>query len=330
MSDGGTITSTAPPGLPAAAVGVDSLALTSRTKAAQDKARVLREALPWITRWSGRTVVVKYGGNVAGDGGGEGSADDSLVGAFAADVALLRSVGLRVVVVHGGGPQISALSERLGLQPRFVDGRRVTDDATLEAVRMVLLGQVNPELVRLITAAGASAAGVAGTDGGLIEAVPARGGELGWVGEVAAVNTRILATLLDDGIVPVVATVARGRDGQDYNVNADTVAGAIATALDADKLIYLTNVPGLYEDFGTDDASLLSVVTEARLRDMVAEGELTTGMLPKVESMIAALDGGVRRAHLLDGRIEHALLLEIFTDEGIGTMVVPEEPEVQQ
>jgi acetylglutamate kinase len=308
--------------------GVDSVTLTSRTRAAQDKARVLREALPWITRWSGRTVVVKFGGNVAGDNAGEGVTDDPLTEAFAADVALLRSVGLRVVVVHGGGPQISALSERLGIQPRFVDGRRVTDDATLEVVKMVLLGQVNPELVRLITGAGGSAVGVAGTDGALIEAVPARAGALGWVGEVAAVNTHILTTLLDDGIVPVVATVARGEDGNDYNVNADTAAGAIALALDADKLIYLTNVPGLYEDFGTDDASLLSVVTEGRLREMVAGGELTAGMMPKVESMVAALDGGVRRAHLLDGRIEHALLLEIFTDEGIGTMVVREDIEV--
>jgi acetylglutamate kinase len=293
--------------------------LTSRTKVAQDKARVLREALPWITRWTGRTVVVKFGGNVT-DG-----AEDDLLTAFAADIALLRSVGMRVVVVHGGGPQISALSERLGLEPRFVAGRRVTDDATLRAVKMALLGEVNPALVRLITAAGAPAAGVAGTDGGLVEVEPAQGGELGWVGEITAVRPAILETLLDDGLVPVVATISRGVDGHDYNVNADTVAGALASALDADKFIYLTNVAGLYEDFGTDDASLLSIVTRDRLRAMLDGGELTTGMVPKVESIIAALDGGVRQAHLLDGRIEHALLLEIFTDEGIGTMVVREE-----
>jgi acetylglutamate kinase len=295
--------------------------LTSRTRAAQDKARVLREALPWITRWAGRTIVVKFGGNVV-----QGHADP-LTEAFAADVALLHSVGLRVVVVHGGGPQISALSERLGLQPVFVDGRRVTDEATLEVVKMALLGQVNPELVRLVTAAGAPAVGVAGTDAGFIEVEPAQGGALGRVGEVAAVHPELLTALLDDGHVPVVATVARGRDGADYNVNADTVAGAIATALDADKFIYLTNVAGLYEDFGTDDASLLSVVSRDRLAAMLADGELTTGMVPKVESMIGALDGGVRQAHLLDGRIEHALLLEIFTDEGIGTMVVAQEPD---
>jgi acetylglutamate kinase len=311
--------------------------LTSRTRLAQDKARILREALPWITRWSGRTIVVKFGGNVAGPRSASGASagsgadragdadDEALTASFAADIALLRSVGMRVVVVHGGGPQISALSERLGLQPRFVDGRRVTDDATLEAVKMALLGQVNPALVRLISAAGAAAVGVAGTDGGLIEVEPARGGELGWVGEVTVVRPAILEALLDDGLVPVLATLARGADGHDYNVNADTVAGAVARALDADKFIYLTNVPGLYEDFGTDDASLLSVVTRDRLRAMLDEGELTTGMVPKVESIITALDGGVRQAHLLDGRIEHALLLEIFTDEGIGTMVTSEE-----
>jgi acetylglutamate kinase len=297
-------------------------ALTSRTRLAQDKARVLNEALPWITRWSGRTIVVKYGGNVAEEAGTE---VDPLTGAFAADVALLHRVGLRVVVVHGGGPQISALSERLGLEPRFVDGRRVTDERTLEVVKMALLGQVNPALVRLITAAGTRAVGVAGTDGGLVEVEPAQGGALGLVGEVTAVDPAVLVSLLDDGVVPVVATVARGRDGADYNVNADTVAGAIAEALDADALVYLTNVAGLYEDFGTDDASLLSVVTRRRLRAMVDDGELTTGMVPKIESMIGALEGGVRHARLLDGRVEHALLLEIFTDEGIGTMVVSDQ-----
>jgi acetylglutamate kinase len=299
-------------------VGVSGL--TDRTRVAQDKARVLREALPWITRWSGRTVVVKFGGNVSGD-----AADEALTATFAADVALLRSVGLRVVVVHGGGPQISAMAERLGLEARFVEGRRVTDEAMLEVVRMVLLGQVNPALVRLITAAGAPAAGIAGTDGGLLEVVAAAGGALGLVGDVVAVDASLLETLLDDGIVPVVATVGRSADGQDFNVNADAVAGAVAAALGADKLIYLTNVPGLYTDFGTDDASLLSTVSPARLQAMADGGELSTGMVPKVRSLLEALAGGVRHAHLLDGRVEHALLLEIFTDEGIGTMVVPEE-----
>jgi acetylglutamate kinase len=300
------------------------LDLTDRTRAAQEKARILREALPWITRWAGRTVVVKYGGNVAPAGGPAGASDTDreLLDAFAADIALLRRVGLRVVVVHGGGPQISALSERLGLEARFVDGRRVTDKETLEVVKMVLLGQVNPELVGRITAAGAPAAGVAGTDSGLVTVRPAADGALGRVGEIEHVDPRVLVTLFDDGVVPVVATVGRGLDGADYNVNADTVAGAIAMALQADKLIYLTNVPGLYEDFGTSDQQLLSEVSVARLREMLAAGQLHAGMVPKVESVLAALAGGVRQAHLLDGRVEHALLLEVFTDEGIGTMVV--------
>ena len=300
--------------------------LTSRTRAAQDKARVLREALPWITRWSGRTIVVKYGGNVAGDtlgddGSGVLSPHDPLAQAFAADIALLRSVGLRVVVVHGGGPQITALSARLGLEPRFEGGQRVTDEATLEAVRMVLLGQVNPWLVGLIAGAGADAVGVSGTDAGLIAAAPTP--ELGRVGRVERVRPEVLVSLLDDGAVPVLATLGRGPDGLDYNINADLVAGAVATALAADKLIYLTNVPGLYEHFGTADSTLLSEVGIDRLQRMVGGGELVSGMVPKIRAVVDALEGGVRQAHLLDGRIEHALLLEIFTDEGIGTMVTP-------
>lgn len=293
--------------------------LTDRTRAAQDKARVLREALPWLIRMAGRTVVVKYGGNAIPD-----DDHDPLAAAFAADVALLRSVGLRLVVVHGGGPQITTLSEKLGLEPRFVDGRRVTDAATLEVVKMVLLGQVNPQLVRLISAAGAEAVGVSGTDGGLVVARPLDPA-LGAVGEVAQVNPHVLNALLDDGVVPVVATLGRDEDGAEYNINADTVAGAIAVALGAHKLIYLTNVPGLYEHFGTAESTLLSEIGLEGLRTMLVEGSLSTGMVPKVESVVGALEGGVARAHLLDGRIEHALLLEIFTDEGVGTMVVHED-----
>ena len=291
--------------------------LTDRTKLAQDKARVLREALPWITRWAGRTVVVKYGGNVAGTG----TEPDEATAAFAADIALMRSVGVRVVVVHGGGPQISALGERLGLEPTFVDGHRVTDIATLEVVRMALLGHVNPWLVGLISNAGARASGVSGTDAGLITARPANP-ELGLVGEIDSVDPGLLESLLDDEAVPVVATLGSGEDGTVYNINADVVAGAIATALRADKLIYLTNVPGLYEHFGTPESTLLSVVGLDRLRDLLAEGALHTGMLPKIGSVVTALEGGVVSAHLLDGRLEHALMLEVFTDEGIGTMIV--------
>ena len=302
--------------------------LSHRTRRAQDKARVLNEALPWLTRWAGRTIVVKFGGNVDAD------SDDGLTAAFCSDVALLRRVGLNVVVVHGGGPQISSLAERLGHRSRFVEGLRVTDDAMLDIVRMVLLGQVNPQLAGMIGAAGAPAVGIAGTDAGLVTATP-RDPRLGFVGDVVAVNPAILLTLLADGVVPVVATVARGATPavadaggagrfQDYNVNADTVAGAIAVALGADKLIYLSNVPGLYEDFGGPESLLLSEVDAGRLQAMLHNGELHTGMVPKVRSIVDALAGGVSRAHLLDGRVEHALLLEIFTDEGIGTMVLPD------
>jgi acetylglutamate kinase len=297
---------------------VEVVDLTGRAKAAQDKARVLREALPWIRHWSGRTLVVKYGGNAM-----PSEDEDALASAFAADVALLHMVGLRVVVVHGGGPQISALGERLGLEPTFVDGRRVTDSETLEVVKLALLGQVNPWLVSLVSRAGAPAVGVSGMDGGLVRARqldPA----LGAVGRVEAVDPAVLTSLLDDNVVPVVATLATGEDGGVYNVNADTVAGAIAVALGADKLIYLSNVPGLYEHFGTADESLLPEVTIARLQEMLSGGELASGMVPKIESVVGALEGGVSQGHLLDGRVEHALLLEIFTDEGIGTMVVRE------
>lgn len=298
----------------------EPLPLTGRARTAQDKARVLREALPWITRWTGRTVVIKYGGNALSPG--DDGADDAVAGAFAADVALLHRVGMRVVVVHGGGPQITALGQRLGLRARFVRGRRVTDPATLDVVKMALLGQVNPRLVGLVAGAGARAVGLSGTDAGLIQARPVPG--LGAVGEVAGVRAAVLRTLLDDGVVPVVATLGRGPDGAECNINADTVAGAVAVALDADKLIYLTDVPGLYESFGTADSQLLSEVGADRLRAMLAAGGLRAGMVPKVESIVAALDGGVAHAHLLDGRVEHALLLEVFTDEGVGTMVLPD------
>ena len=291
-------------------------ALSSRARRAQDKARVLREALPWITRWAGHTIVVKVGGSV-----GQGETPEAMEGAFAADIALLRSVGLNVVVVHGGGPQISQLADRLGLRSEFVAGRRVTDQSMLETVRYVLLGQVNPHLVSLISQAGARAVGVAGTDAHLITARPADAA-LGFVGEVDDVDPTVLRSLLAESVVPVVATVARGRDGQDYNINADAVASAVAVALGADKLIYLTDVAGLYDSFGSEDSHLLSEVDLGQLQAMISDGTITTGMIPKIASCIDALQRGVAQAHLLDGRIEHALLLEIFTDAGIGTMIV--------
>ncbi|MGH3441323.1 MAG: acetylglutamate kinase [Nitriliruptorales bacterium] len=287
----------------------------ARASAAQQKAAVLREALPWITRFHGATMVVKYGGNAM--------VDEQLKRSFAADIALLHFVGIRPVIVHGGGPQISALSERLGLRPEFVGGLRVTDEATMEVVRMVLLGQVNPELVGLIQEAGAPAVGVAGTDAGLLRVRAAKGpgGEnLGRVGEVELVQPRVLQQVLDDGFVPVVATVGRDVDGLDRNVNADVAAGAIAAALGAEKLVYLTNVPGLYRDLG-DEGSLLSEIPASRLEAMLEADELHEGMRPKVASIVAALRDGVPHAHLLDGRVLHAVLLEVFTDAGVGTMV---------
>ncbi len=311
---------TAPDGT--AAGGLDDH-LTSREAAAQSKAAVLREALPWITEFRGQTVVIKYGGNAM--------VREDLKRSFAADVALMHVVGLRPVIVHGGGPQISALAERLGVPSTFVDGLRVTDDAMMDVVRMALLGTVNPELVGLVSSAGAPAVGVAGTDAGLLTvetAISPSGASLGRVGDVVAVDTTILDDLLDDGFLPVVATAGRDVDGVDHNVNADLAAGAIAGALGAAKLIYLTDVAGLYLAFGDADAgiepdrgSLIGQVSPERLREMLVSGDLHSGMLPKVRSVLDALDAGVPQAHLLDGRVRHAALIELFTDEGIGTMV---------
>lgn len=298
--------------------------LTPRGAAAQAKAAVLREALPWITRFHGQTIVVKYGGNAM--------VDEARKRSFAADIALLHFVGLRPVIVHGGGPQISQLAAALGVESSFIAGLRVTDEAMMQVVRMALLGQVNPELVGLVQAAGAPAVGVAGTDAALLQVVPAtgpNGEDLGYVGDVDHVDTTIITELLDDGFVPVVATVGRDADGHDRNVNADIAAGALAAALGASKLVYLTDVPGLYLDFGDrgsqssaeDPGSLISEVSPDRLEVMLQSGSLHDGMLPKIRSILDALDGGVARAHILDGRVEHAVLIEMFTDEGIGTMI---------
>ncbi len=286
-----------------------------RSAAAQDKAVVLREALPWITRFHGHTIVIKYGGNAM--------VDEELKRSFAADVALLHFVGLRPVVVHGGGPQISRLAEDLGVTSTFVGGLRVTDAAMMDVVRMSLLGQVNPEVVGLVEAAGAPAIGVSGTDASLLVCRPAvgpAGEDLGLVGEVERVNTGFLTDLLDDGLLPVIATVGRDADGNDRNVNADLAAGVIAAALGATKLVYLTDVPGLYLDFGRED-SLISEVSTDRLEEMIAADALHEGMRPKVRSIVQAIRDGVPQAHILDGRVLHAILIEIFTDEGVGTMV---------
>ena len=279
----------------------------------EEKAAVLAEALPYIRRFWGKVVVVKYGGNAIGD-------VDALAG-FAQDVALMRSVGMRTVVVHGGGPQIGDLMARLGKVPEFREGLRVTDADTLDIARMVLVGKVNRDIVSAINVHGPLAVGLSGEDAGLITA-SARSPELGFVGDVASVNASIIERLLAEELIPVIATIGADTEGQAYNINADTAAGAIAEALDAEKLVYLTNVEGLRKDVA-DPSSLLSSVSVSELDAMVAEGSVVAGMIPKVASCVHAVRGGVGHAHILDGRAPHALLLEVFTHHGVGTMVSP-------
>ena len=278
---------------------------------AEAKAAVLAEALPYIREFSGRTVVIKYGGSAM--------TEPDLVDLFAQDVALMRLVGMNPVVVHGGGPQISDLMRRLGKEPVFVDGLRVTDAETIDIVRMALVGKVNREVVGAINRHGPYAVGLSGEDAGLITVKP-RDPHLGFVGDVTHINAWVLERQINEELVPVVATIGVDEAGQAYNVNADAVAGAIAAAVGAEKLVYLTNVAGLYRDFD-DPASLISQIAIDDLEDMMSSGSLNAGMVPKVASCVAALRQGVGRAHLLDGRIPHALLLEVFTKEGIGTMV---------
>jgi acetylglutamate kinase len=275
---------------------------------------LLIEALPYIQRFAGQVVVVKYGGNALA-----GASDDDALSLFAEDLVLMRAVGMRPVVVHGGGPQISDLMNRLGKTTEFRNGLRVTDAETVDIARMVLIGQVNPQLVAAINVHGPIAVGVSGEDAGLIKAV-VRDPELGFVGDVAAVNPTILQSLIAGEFIPVVATIGTDAQGQAYNINADTVAGAIAEALGAEKLIYLTDIEGLRRVVN-DPATLIRQTTPDELDALVGEGIIAGGMIPKVSSCVDAVRGGVRRAHILDGRIPHVLLLELFTDEGIGTMV---------
>ena len=283
-------------------------------------ASVLTEALPYIQRWQDQVVVIKYGGNaLAGAVGGEG--ERTALESFASDVVLLRSVGMRPVVVHGGGPQIGALLSRLGKDSRFVDGLRVTDAETLDVVRMVLLGQVNPDLVAAINVHGPLAVGLSGADTHLLRTQTADPA-LGFVGEVTEVNPTVVERLLEQRLIPVVATIGADELGQAYNVNADTAAGALAQALRAAKLIYLTDIDGLRRDVA-DPASLISRLTATELAEIVADGSIGAGMIPKVASCLQAVRGGVGQAHILDGRRPHALLLEVFTDAGVGTMVTP-------
>ncbi len=276
-----------------------------------DKAEVLVEALPYIRRFRGTRVVVKYGGNAMA-----GSEQLSL---FAEDVVLLQSVGIDIVVVHGGGPQIGELMVRLGKVPEFIDGLRVTDADTLDIARMVLVGKVNRDIVAAMNTHGALAVGVSGEDAGLLAATR-RSPELGFVGDIVEVRPAILDRLLREELVPVVATIGSDSAGQAYNINADTAAGAIAQALGAEKLVYLTDVEGLRADVG-DVASVISELTVDALDAMITSGSVAGGMIPKAASCVQAIKGGVGHAHILDGRVPHALLLEVFTRSGVGTMV---------
>jgi acetylglutamate kinase len=284
-----------------------------RVRDAGVKAHILAEALPYIREFSGKTVVIKYGGSAM--------EDPALADLFAQDVVLMRLVGMNPVVVHGGGPHITDLMRRLGKEPEFVDGLRVTDAETVDIVRMALVGKVNREIVAAVNQHGSYAVGLSGEDAGLIT-VGQRDERLGFVGDVRRIDPSILQRLLKEELIPIVATVGVDEAGQAYNVNADTVAGAIAEALGAEKLVYLTNVTGLYRELG-DEESLVSHIDATGLRELIDLGAISEGMIPKLRSCVDALKAGVARAHILDGRIPHALLLEFFTREGIGTMVVP-------
>jgi len=277
----------------------------------EQRARVLIEALPYIRRFAGTTIVVKYGGHAM--------TDPALARLFADDIVLMHAVGIRPVVVHGGGPQISELMARLGLTPEFKDGLRVTDADSLDIARMVLVGKVGRDIVSSVNVHGPLAVGISGEDAGLILA-SARHPDLGFVGDVESVNPAILERLLAEELIPIVSTIGADVAGQAYNINADTVAGAIAEALGAEKVVYLTDVEGLLRD--VDDAStLIGSTSSDELRALVDAGVLTGGMIPKIAACIHAVEHGVGSAHIVDGRREHVMLLELFTDEGIGTMI---------
>jgi acetylglutamate kinase len=289
----------------------------SHSPLSAEKARVLAEALPYIQRFHGKTIVVKFGGNAM--------TDDVLKADFARDVVLLKLVGMNPVVVHGGGPQIETALGRLGMKGTFVQGMRVTDAATMDVVEMVLGGQVNKEVVELINQAGGKAVGLTGQDGAFIRArkmvLPAtkENGkvDLGHVGEIDAIDPLVISALENAGFIPVVAPIGTGADGVTYNINADLVAGKLAEILRAEKLIVLTNTPGVLDKEG----KLLSGLTPKKIDDLVTKGVISGGMLPKIASVLDAARAGVKSCHIIDGRVPHALLLEVLTDTGVGTLI---------
>jgi acetylglutamate kinase len=284
-------------------------------------ARTITEALPFMRRYSGKTFVIKYGGHAMGD--------TALAEVFARDIVLLKQVGVHPVVVHGGGPQIGAMLERLSVKSEFVDGLRVTDAATVEVVEMVLSGSINKQIVNAINGAGGTAIGLSGKDGGLIQATKLQrtkrdesstaeaGPDLGFVGEPSTVNPQILISLEQAGMIPVIAPIGVGENGETYNINADTVAGAVAAALGASRLLMLTDVAGVLDKSG----ELVTDLSLGQVRALMADGTITGGMIPKLETCAKAVEEGVGAAVILDGRISHVMLLEIFTDRGIGTLI---------
>lgn len=285
---------------------------------AASKARILAEALPYIRRFHGKTIVVKFGGNAM--------VDAALQASFARDVVLLKLVGMDPVVVHGGGPQIEQLLKRLGIRSEFVQGMRVTDAATMDVVEMVLGGAVNKDIVTLINQAGGQAVGLTGQDGAFIRAkkllMPSRDKpsellDIGQVGEIESIDPRVIDSLEQGGFIPVVAPIGVGADGLSYNINADLVAGKLAEVLHAEKLVLLTNTPGVLDEQG----KLLTGVTPREIDAMLASGALSGGMLPKIASALDAARAGVRSVHIIDGRVPHALLLEVLTDQGVGTLI---------
>ncbi|MGI5877311.1 MAG: acetylglutamate kinase [Christensenellales bacterium] len=281
----------------------------------QDKAKILIEALPYIQTLSGKTVVIKYGGNAM--------LDDAVVETILQDITLLKYVGVNPIVIHGGGPDINALLARLGIEPQFHEGLRVTDEATMEVVQMVLTGKINANIVSRLNMMGARAIGLSGKDANLIEVVkkpPKNGVDLGYVGQVSAINAKLLESLAAEECIPVIAPVGIGPDGRSYNINADTVAGEVAAALRAEKLMFLTDVDGIRMD-PADPDTLIPVISVDHIYRLIEQKVITGGMIPKVMGCIKGIEQGVHRTHILNGTIPHPIILEIFTDKGIGTMV---------
>ncbi len=296
--------------------------MTLTPQSAADRARILTEALPYIQRFQGKTIVIKYGGNAM--------VDENLKRGFARDVVLMKLVGMNPVVVHGGGPQIGKLLERIGKKSEFVQGMRVTDRETMDVVEMVLGGLVNKEIVNLINQHGGKAVGLSGKDGGLIRArkmmltktpenekLPPEIIDIGHVGEVSSIDPKLVALLDTGDFIPVIAPIGVGEDGQTYNINADVVAGKLAITLKAEKLILLTNTTGVLDKAG----NVLTGLSIQQVKDLIGDGTIHGGMLPKVNYALDAVNSGVKTAHIIDGRVEHAVLLEIFTDVGVGTLI---------